>query len=114
MVSLHDEALFKQPPPNEECPICLLTLPIRAKEQRYQTCCGKVICTGCIDAAYMADNRHLCPFCRTPSTASEGEAIGRLMNRVDADDALAIHQLGYVYSNGEMDLLQDYNKAMEL
>src|SRR5210317_2467041 len=52
---IHDEALFKQPPPREECDICMLPLPINAEEQRYQACCGKVLCMGCIHAAWMAD-----------------------------------------------------------
>ena len=70
---LHDEALFKQPPPREECDICMLPLPIDPAEQKYQSCCGKVLCMGCIHAAYTADNRRLCPFCRTPEATSDGE-----------------------------------------
>ena len=35
-VELHNEALFKQPPPNEECPICMIhdspTLTCRGEE----------------------------------------------------------------------------------
>ena len=40
---LHDEKLFKQPPPNEDCPICFLMIPSLH-------CCGKVICSGCVYA----------------------------------------------------------------
>jgi len=49
---LHDEALFKQPPPRGECPICMLPLPIFGEggvsTVTYQSCCGKTICNGCI------------------------------------------------------------------
>jgi hypothetical protein len=33
---LHDEALFKEPPPNDECPICMQTLPVDVSLQMYQ------------------------------------------------------------------------------
>jgi len=44
---LYDEKLFKQPPPAEDCPLCFLRLPLLATGWRYQSCCGKVICSGC-------------------------------------------------------------------
>jgi len=40
---LHDEALFKKPPPRDECDICMLTLPMHPSEQKYQPCCGKLL-----------------------------------------------------------------------
>ena len=109
-----DEALFKQPPPREECPICLQTLPIAAREWKYQSCCGKLLCYGCIHAAYTADDRRLCPFCRTPEARSEGEYVKRVNKRVDGGDAVAIHNLGGYYRRGDMGLPQDRDKAMEL
>ena len=109
-----DEDLFKEPPPRDECDICMLTLPIAATEQKYQSCCGKVLCFGCIHAAYKADARMLCPFCRTPEATSGGEGIERLKKRADCNDATAISTLADLYHNGDMGLPQDYNKAMEL
>ena len=44
---LHDEKLFKQPPPNEDCPICLLLLPTLQSGWKYYACCGKRVCNGC-------------------------------------------------------------------
>ena len=44
---LHDEALFKEHPPRDECPICFLTLP-HESETAFKSCCGKIICNGCI------------------------------------------------------------------
>ena len=32
---LHDEALFKEPPPREDCPICFLTLPLDESQRAY-------------------------------------------------------------------------------
>ena len=50
VAKLHNDALFTQPPPLDECPICFLRVPILNLGKRYQTCCGKVICSGCIHA----------------------------------------------------------------
>ena len=81
---LHDEKLFKQPPPKEDCPICFLLLPTLTLGRRYQACCGKVICNGCSYAPVydnhgnvVAENK--CPFCRTPLPATEGVVITRLV-----------------------------------
>ena len=111
---LHDEALFKEPPPRDECPICMLPLPKNPKEQKYQPCCGKVLCYGCIHEVYKADNRGLCPFCRTSEVASEEECMERIKKRVDGGDAIAMRQLGCYYQDGIRGLPQDYEKAMEL
>ena len=107
-----DEALFKQPPPREDCPICLMTLPI--VERAYKSCCGKVICFGCIFAHTMEDHQIVCPFCATPGTSSDKEMIERMKRRVEADDANAIHQLACYYRDGAKGLPQNYNKAIEL
>ena len=45
---LHDEVLFKDPPSREECPICMLPLPLDMEHAAYYPCCGKLICNGCI------------------------------------------------------------------
>ena len=37
VAELHDEKLFKQPPPNEDCPICMLLLPSLRTGKRYFT-----------------------------------------------------------------------------
>ena len=111
---LRDEALFKEPLEREECDICMLTLPIAELHQNYQSCCGKMLCYGCIHAAFIADNRRLCPFCRTPAATSEGEVVERTKKRAEGDDAIAIHQLGSYYYQGDCGLPQDREKAMEL
>ena len=111
---LHDEALFKQPPSRNECDICMLTLPLDEGEIQYQSCCGKVLCCGCIYAAHLADDRELCPFCRTPEHTSEGEAIERMKKRAEeGDDAIAMRNLGGCYYEGSKGVPQDYDKAME-
>ena len=43
---LHDEKLIKQPPPAEDCPICMLLLPSLDTGHEYKSCCGKLLCRG--------------------------------------------------------------------
>ena len=117
--NLHDEKLFKQPPPRDDCPICFLRLPSLKSGCRYQTCCGKMICCGCYYAP-VYDNQgnkvdnEKCPFCRRPPSDTEEEAIEREKKRMEKDDPIAIHILGTYYSYGQHGFPQDYAKALEL
>jgi len=115
---LHDEALFKQPPPQEEdCPICFLRIPSLDSGRRYQLCCGKTICNGCFYAnAKRDDNKHkqLCAFCRIPAPTSGEEALERLNKRVEAGDSEAMFNLGCKYRDGKYGCARDYGKALEL
>ena len=110
----HEETLFIQPPPNEDCPICFLTLPTLETGQTYQPCCGKILCSGCIHAVQIMDSDAKCPFCRVPSPESDEELIERIMKRVEMDDAHAIHNLGCYYAEGIYSVPQDRAKALEL
>src|SRR6056300_1356105 len=40
VAELHDEELFKEPPPREECPICFMTT-MTAGQSTFKSCCGK-------------------------------------------------------------------------
>jgi len=106
---LHDIELFKSPPRKEDCPICFLRLPMLTSGWRYKSCCGKVICSGCI---YAMDK--ICPFCRSPTPTLVKESIKRTKKRVEVGDAIAISSLGDMYSEGTRGFPQDYTKALEL
>ena len=111
---LHDEKLFQQPPPNEDCPICMLTLPTLYTGKRYKSCCGKRICSGCIHAVAKRDGGlGLCPFCRAPRPTGE-EILEQMKKRIEAGDAEAILGLGCDYADGDDGLTQDHAKALEL
>ena len=116
---LHDEKLFKQPPPAEDCPICFVRLPTLNTGWRYKSCCGKVICSGCYHAP-VYDNQgnevdnEKCPFCRTPTPYKDEEVNERTRKRVEANDAYAIYDLGCDYQNGKYGYPQDHTKALEL
>ena len=117
VAELHDEKLFKQPPPvSEDCPICFLRMPLLGSGQLYMACCGKVICCGCIHAADARDKNSasLCPFCRTPPPTTEREAIKRYKKRTELNDTIAMSCLGDYYATGDCGLSQSHAKALEL
>ena len=140
---LCDEALFKDPPAKEECPICFLPMPTKLiacislppatilsvpiydfakgnerlanmETERYYSCCGKRICSGCIHS-FKSGNIGKCPFCndRTSGKRAE-ESVGEMLKRVEAKDAGAMCQLGGYYYHGQLGLQQDRARAMEL
>ena len=115
VAELHDIELFKLPPPREDCPICILLLPSLGTGKKYKTCCGKIVCSGCVHAVEMRDNFvGLCPFCRTPAPDSEKELVKRIKKRVEVGDATAMFSLGLYYRDGLYGLQQDLHKALEL
>ena len=119
-VELHDKELFKQPPElDNDCPICFLCMPLRGSGSRYQSCCGKVICCGCLHAPLYDDqgnevDNNKCPFCRTRFPNFQVEGNKRLKNRIEAGDAQAMFNLGYYYYHGSFGLPHDYDKALKL
>jgi len=115
---LHDELLFKQPPPLEDCPICMIRLPTLGNGQTYKACCGKIICSGCMyadvydhEGNVLAD---ICPFCRSSPPHSEEEMIKRYEERVEMNDSIAIYNHGCNYAEGRYGLPQNIAKALEL
>ena len=69
-MEISDEELFREPPPKEDCPICLLPIPFANGFcnicSAYQACCGKTLCMGCNvaaeEGAIKGDLKHLCDF----------------------------------------------------
>ena len=111
---LHEEALFKQPPKREDCPICFLRLPYLATGRVYMSCCGKMVCSGCIHAVKGMNSVAKCPFCRTPPATSDEEVMEREQSRIEVGDPVAMYNLGYYYDEGIRGLPQDHEKALEL
>ena len=117
---LHDEKLFEDPPPPDDCPICFLPLP-GTDETLFKACCGKLICDGCnctVIMKYMGKGKKkedigLCPFCREPPVRSD-EEVGGVKKLMEKGNAVAYNQLARFYDDGRMGLPQDYTKANEL
>ena len=122
VAELHDKELFKQPPTAEDCPICFIRMPSLYTGRKYKSCCGKMICSGCIyapvydDQGNKVDNdkQNECAFCRVVAPKSIKEVVERLKKRVEAEDPIAIHNLGIHYRVGEHGFPQDMDKALEL
>jgi TPR repeat protein len=140
---LRDEALFKDPPAKEDCPICFLPMPIRllscmtlppatiysipiydyaiAHEELanknmegYYSCCGKSICRGCEHSFNNSGNTRKCPYCNSDRGKTEEEDVKELMKRAEANDPASIYLLACYYHMGLNGIQQDHTKAMEL
>ena len=115
---LHDEALFKEHPPRDDCPICFLPLPLNPSETTFKSCCGKKICGGCIVAmmkeSFGRGKTDLCAFCREPIPNSDEEERKQIKKLIDADNAQAFNLLAADYERGVNGMPQDFEKAEEL
>jgi TPR repeat protein len=141
---LRDEALFKDPPAKEDCPICFLPMPLKlvsclslppatissvpindfaeanvelADEEMYgyYPCCGKSVCAGCAHSFCKSGNDDKCPFCNSDrSGKTDEEEVADMMRRVEANDPASIYVLASFYYHGLNGLQQDEGRAMEL
>ena len=119
---LHDEALFQDHPPTDDCPICFLPLPIEKEHSAYYPCCGKYVCMGCIHAMVMEGVRKgktkeevgMCPYCRAPPQDSVEGQVKQYKNLMEKGNAMAYYQFGGNYAQGRLGLTQDWVNANEL
>ena len=130
------------PDPQDECVLCCYPLPLKLKEIQYKTCCGEVICHGCIIAQrrtliigtnvkkpikgsteeelefktmLTSKLRVVCPFCRARSSTKKEELLKRLHTRINKyKDPIAMRILGTYYNEGEYGLSKNPKKAEEL
>jgi tetratricopeptide (TPR) repeat protein len=140
---LRDEALFSDPPPKEDCPLCFLPMPskiiyctslppattssipiydymkenvelVDVDTDEYFPCCGKSICGGCVYSFRVSGNMK-CPFCNSDRNGkTDVEMVEEMTKRVEANDPVSICMLGNYYYNGRGGLQQDHSKGMEL
>jgi len=141
---IRDEALFKDPPPKEDCPIFFLPMPSRliycmslppatitsvpindfaaANEElastvmeQYYSCCGKEICRGCVISFCKSGNTRKCPFCNADlANKTEEEEVEDILKRVAVNDPVSICVLADSYYKGLNGVQQDRTRAMEL
>ena len=106
-----------QVPPREECPICMLVLPISQKLHTHFSCCGKKICAAC-NLQHSFKSERTCAFCRTPVPDDEEEAdeeyLVQLRKRVELKDPAALCYLAVHYGFGTLSLPVDQAKCIEL
>ena len=113
------------PPPKEECPICLIALPILPGDTEYRHCCGKTICCGCelslLEASLWGLKRSICSFCRhdrdVSNLLSDAEwdewAVEREMKRANAGGATAMGRVGQYYFDGQFGVQQDKAEGLK-
>ena len=115
---IYDEKLFAEPPPREECPICMLPLPIESSKTAFNSCCGKLICIGCLNG--MVEGKvggkvvPICAFCRTPLPTSDEEQNKRVKKLTDRNHPYSFNFLAGAYDQGLRGLSQDRQKANKL
>ena len=138
VVTDEDPDLWKPHPPNEDCPVCLVPLPLEYYSCMIASCCGKEICTACIQE-HLRRNRILnrkeedkeqelnsckelkkfvplkdtCPFCRAECAESNEEEVEQINALASKGDVHAMFNLAmkYMYGDG---LSRDDRKALEL
>jgi hypothetical protein len=113
---LYDEALFREPPKRDECPLCFYMLPSLGSGRVFRACCSKTICTGCDHAHDLqSSGSPTCPFCRTDMPSAK-EYIVLLEKRVNSNDAHAMYILGSTCIDGDEGLRvkKDMNKGLKL
>ena len=119
LAELHDEQLFTEPPPREECPICFLPLPLLIQ---FKSCCGKLICEGCNVSMMMEDIKKgkeweefgMCPYCRAPAQVSDEDNIKGIKSLMENGNADAFYELAGYYAQGIKGMPQNSAKANEL
>jgi len=92
-----------------------LPLSIDPDKSTLMSCCCKLICNGCHYANVMREFdgklQRSCPFCRHPRAKSQKEADLDMMKRVEANDPVAIRQMGgYCNQEGDYDGAIEYFK----
>ena len=123
VAELYDQELFKgPPPPREDCPICFLPLPLDPRQSAFKSCCGKLICIGCVYAMALEGVKRgkkkeelgMCAFCRMPLSNLDEERIKQLTKQIEKGSGKACCDLAKGYANGSNGMPQDTSKANEL
>ena len=126
--SLLDPELWKPHPPTEDCPVCLVPLPLENMETAYNSCCGKTVCVACKHESVRAlritnrkrEKKELppldasCAFCREPVYKDDLELIERMEKRVAKGDVEAILSMALCCQDGLKGFPKDEAKGKEL
>ena len=112
-----DSSLFADPPPREECPVCLATLPLEEPMTIYMSCCDNTVCKSCIyqheRVNQAANTTPTCPFCRAKKPDNE-EGTRRIEAAAKKGTATAFYFLANDYRLGLGGVPVDERRALEL
>ena len=110
--------LFAPIPEREECPICMIPLPLEEDGITFMQCCGKTICCGCTNKNMNNERKKgdkpKCAFCRRPLTKAEKEYMKEIKRLMKNDNPDAFMHMAARYRSGEDGVLQSNTKALEM
>lgn len=120
-VKRQDPLLNWTRPTREECPICMVPLPLGGADYVYRSCCGKTICMGCLYDQIEMDKKegrctldtmkaHICPFCRSEKIDNVHDLDIKLAK---AGNLEAMWQVGKSYFDGDTGVQQDKNEGVK-
>lgn len=105
----------------EECPICLIPLPINVKEITFMSCCGKRICFGCTCKHAVTDvkngaplDEHKCAFCQQIVKVTAKIHIKRLKKLMKKNIPKSFIQMANRYKTGTDGVLQSDTRVLEM
>ena len=102
----------------EECPVCLIPLP-NEDEIIYRSCCGKLICKGCMYKHMLTEMKkgkhpddYKCAFCQQLSLEGQKriKSLKKLMKR---NDPIAFVEMARYYISGD-GVIQSNTRAIEM
>ncbi|KAL7547733.1 hypothetical protein ACHAWF_011010, partial [Thalassiosira exigua] len=121
---LKDEELFGKGHEHylDDCPICLMPMPLGEEDCVIHFCCMKYICMGCVHRKRLVQHgrrqvdisEDACSLCRTVISKDNRINLQIIQRRVDAGDAMAREFLGGIHNEGKRGLPVDRAKAVEL
>ena len=105
----------------EECPMCLIPLPIDVREAVFIYCCGKRICQGCSYKSIFSDMKKgvkleefKCAFCRQHIAIKHNDKIKELKRLMKKKIPEAFIKMAFNYKHGEGGVIQSDTKALEM
>ena len=117
--------LFAPIPEREECPICMIPLPMKVNGTTFMYCCGKMVCFGCIYKNILREKANLreklntdpskvglCAFCRQPIRSKN--YTKRLRKLMKKNHPKAFMEMAESYKEGTNDVFQSDTKALEM
>ena len=119
-------------PSIDECPVCMLPLPLDGTDAYYCACCGKTMCYGCLYDQAQVDMKegrlqicyydlvpvdkkdrkpriHICPFCRTEA----GNTLKQDRKLAKAGHHHAIFRIGWKHFYGQRGLHQNRQEGIK-
>ena len=97
------------------CTICFLPIgfPV-GQNSKFNVCCMKRMCDGCVLAARRRGILDKCPFCRTHLPRGDASEVAMIRKRAKKGDAAALNFLGGKHYFGQSGVAKDVPRAIEL